>query len=199
MNVFFKINSTAIPLPVENIDTDQIIPARFLKAIDQDGFGEKLFHDWRYFDDGAINPDFILNNPKFKGEVLVAGRNFGCGSSREHAAWALSAYGIRVVISSHFADIFRGNALNNGILPIEVSDELLCQITQAVYDFPEMKFRIDLEQQRLFFGANFSVAFEIDLYKKMCLLKGNSDLDYLLNLDQKITEFEATTSLGYCV
>lgn len=193
MNVFNKINSTAIPLPVENIDTDQVIPARFLKAIDQEGFGAKLFYDWRYFENGTANPDFVLNNPTFKGKILIAGRNFGCGSSREHAAWALSDYGIRVVVSSYFADIFKGNALNNGILPIEVSDELLNQIMQMVYDFPEMKFAIDLEEQELILEQGRPIRFEIDPYKKMCLLKGQSDLDYLLSLDQKISTFEAVS------
>jgi len=193
MKIIDKINSTAIPLPLENVDTDQIIPARFLKAIDQIGFGEKLFYDWRYFDDQVVNPDFVLNNPIFEGGILIAGRNFGCGSSREHAAWALAGYGIKAVISSHFADIFKGNALNNGILPIEVSDQQLNEFIQRVYDVPSTVFSIDLKQQTLSIEQDFSMKFEIDPYKKICLLNGFSDLDYLLKLNSEISAFEAIT------
>ncbi|MBL4649653.1 MAG: 3-isopropylmalate dehydratase small subunit [Aureispira sp.] len=193
MKIIDKINSTAIPLPLENVDTDQIIPARFLKAIDQIGFGEKLFYDWRYLDDQVVNPDFVLNNPIFEGGILIAGRNFGCGSSREHAAWALAGYGIKAVISSHFADIFKGNALNNGILPIEVSDQQLNEFIQRVYDVPSTVFSIDLKQQTLSIEQDFSMEFEIDSYKKICLLNGFSDLDYLLKLNSEISAFEAIT------
>ncbi|BDS13463.1 3-isopropylmalate dehydratase small subunit [Aureispira anguillae] len=192
MKIIKTIKSTAIPLPIENIDTDQIIPARFLKAIDQKGFGAKLFNDWRYFENGALNPDFVLNDKRFSGGVLVAGRNFGCGSSREHAAWALADYGIQAVVSSYFADIFKGNALNNGLLPIQVSEAVLEEIIQLVYDRPNTTFTIDLEEQKLLFNPNRSIFFEIDQYKKMCLLKGQSDLDYLLSLEDKIAEFETT-------
>ena len=192
MKPFLSFESTAIPLPIENIDTDQIIPARFLKAIDQEGFGEQLFYDWRYLNTGTPNPDFVLNNPRYTGSILIAGRNFGCGSSREHAAWALAGYGFRVVVSSFFADIFKGNSLNNGLLPIQVSEEVLEQLLDKVYQNPDTQFHIDLEAQQLSIPNQLTIDFEIDPYKKSCLLSGQSDLDFLLSLDEEISHFEAT-------
>ena len=149
-----QLSSTGVPLEIENIDTDQIIPARFLKAIDKSGFGENLFRDWRYSKDGAPNVDFVLNNPIFKGEILVAGNNFGCGSSREHAAWALTDYGFRVVISSFFADIFKGNALNNGLLPIQVSEEYLKELLETIHEDPSTIIEVNLQNQTLQFNQN---------------------------------------------
>ncbi|WP_224483014.1 3-isopropylmalate dehydratase small subunit [Robertkochia aurantiaca] len=191
------LHSTAIPLPIENIDTDQIIPARFLKATNKSGFGENLFRDWRYNKDGSENEDFILNNEDYSGEILVAGNNFGCGSSREHAAWALEDYGFRVIISSYFADIFKGNALNNGILPIQVSKEVLNQILHEVDNDPKTLLTVDLENQELKVeSTGISTAFEIDSYKKMCLLNGYDDIDFLLSKKEKIEAFEASRTLG---
>lgn len=185
-----KINSTAVPLHIENVDTDQIIPARFLKAVTREGFGENLFRDWRY--DKADQPkgEFILNSTIYSGEVLVAGKNFGCGSSREHAAWALHDYGFRVIISSFFADIFKGNSLNNGLLPITVTDDELECIFLEIEKNPNHKFEIDVESQTLTVDENLKIKFEIDEYKKECLLKGYDDIDYLLSLDEEISKFE---------
>lgn len=178
-------------MPISDIDTDQIIPARFLKAVTRDGFGENLFRDWRFQKTGAPISDFILNNSIYGGEILVAGRNFGCGSSREHAAWALADYGFRVVVSSFFADIFKGNALNNGILPITVSEAFLDSIFKTVEKNPDARFTVNLEAESF---ANETtgetIYFEIDEYKKTCLLNGYDDLDYLLSLDKEITAFE---------
>lgn len=185
-----KIISSAVPMPIENIDTDQIIPARFLKSITKDGFGENLFRDWRYDNNGAEESDFILNNRIYKGQILVAGKNFGCGSSREHAAWALHDFGFRVVISSFFADIFKGNSLNNGLLPITVSDEELDYIFQLIEKDPNHKFTVDVDSQILGIDENLSTHFEIDEYKKECLLNGFDDIDYLLNIKDKIETFE---------
>lgn len=190
MQPLVKINSNAVPIPIENIDTDQIIPARFLKAVTRDGFGENLFRDWRYDKSGNEVSDFILNNSVYSGEILVAGKNFGCGSSREHAAWALHDYGFRVVISSFFADIFKGNALNNGILPITVSDEILDRIFKVIEKDPSHKFTVDVEAQKLIIDSNLEIDFEIDEYKKECLLKGYDDIDYLLSLKDEIVAFE---------
>jgi len=184
------VQSSAVPLPIEDMDTDQIIPARFLKAIDKVGFGDNLFRDWRYRSDGGVNDDFVLNNPIYSGSILIAGKNFGCGSSREHAAWSLYDYGFNVVVSSFFADIFKANALNNGILPIVVSDEILDAIFQEIEKDPAAKFVVNLADQKFYFGNN-TVSFEIDPYKKECLLNGFDDIDYLLSSVKDIEEFEA--------
>ncbi|MFV0249358.1 MAG: 3-isopropylmalate dehydratase small subunit [Tenacibaculum sp.] len=189
MNKFVKLIDTAIPLPVENIDTDQIIPARFLKATDKTGFGDKVFRDWRYHKNGDLNTDFVLNNPMYKGSILIAGNNFGCGSSREHAAWALSGYGFKVVISSFFADIFKGNALNNGLLPVQVSKDFLMSLLDIVNINPTTKIIVDLKNQitRTVIG---NAEFEIDSYKKMCLLNGYDDIDFLVSKKKEIKLFE---------
>ncbi|MFM7851846.1 MAG: 3-isopropylmalate dehydratase small subunit [Flammeovirgaceae bacterium] len=186
---FITLRSTAIPLPIENIDTDQIIPARFLKATTREGFGDNLFRDWRY--DANNNPiqDFALNNSKFSGKILVAGKNFGCGSSREHAAWAIYDYGFRVVISSFFADIFKNNALNNGLLPIVVSDAFLKQLLEAIERQHTLEIVVDLQSQILQVGTARE-SFEINAYKKACLLNGYDDIDYLLSLNKEIKEFD---------
>ncbi len=192
MEKFKTLTSTAVPIPIEDIDTDQIIPARFLKATTREGFGENLFRDWRYDNQTQTPTDFVLNNPIYKGAILVAGKNFGCGSSREHAAWAIHDYGFKVVISSFFADIFKGNALNNGLLTIQVSDEFLHKIFSSIESDPQTRFQVDLENQQLdIVGTDFSTNFEIDAYKKMCLLNGYDDIDYLLSLKEKIEAFES--------
>jgi 3-isopropylmalate/(R)-2-methylmalate dehydratase small subunit len=189
---FEKLTSRAVPLPVENIDTDQIIPARFLKATERRGFGDNLFRDWRYDKEGRPIDDFPLNrNCRYGGEILVAGRNFGCGSSREHAAWALFDYGFRVVVSSFFADIFRGNALNNGLLPLTVSEGFLDEIFAEIEANNNAKFEIDLEAQTITILSNrHSERFEIDAYKKKCLLNGQDDIDYLVSLAPEIRNYE---------
>ena len=190
MKPFTILRSRFVPLPVENIDTDQIIPARFLKATTREGFGQNLFRDWRYEASGAPKQDFILNNPIYSGEILVAGKNFGCGSSREHAAWALADYGFRAVVSSFYADIFRNNALNNGVLPVQVSDEFLDSIFQLG---PDATLTIDLKAQRITIDATGkSESFDIDQYKKTCMLNGYDDIDFLLSLKDEITAFEKT-------
>lgn len=187
------IKSTAVPLPAENIDTDQIIPARFLKSIDRKGFGENLFRDWRYnIHTGEPNPDFVLNTPRYEGEILVAGNNFGCGSSREHAAWSLTDYGFKVIVSSYFADIFKGNALNNGLLPVKVSEEFLKEILEGITENPDNQIAIDVELQSISF-KDTTETFEIDSYKKICLLNGYDDIDFLISKKQAITEFELKT------
>lgn len=191
MNNINKIKtliSSAIPLPVENIDTDQIIPARFLKATSKKNFGENLFRDWRFNKKNELNLDFVLNNKKYSGEILVSGSNFGCGSSREHAAWALKDYGFKVIISSFFADIFKMNALNNNILPIQVSDETLEIIFNKIYNKPNIKFEVDLPNQTLKFNNN-SINFDIDQYKKTCLINGYDDIDFLVSKKEKINNF----------
>ena len=190
MEALVKIQSTAVPLPIEDVDTDQIIPARFLKAVTRDGFGENLFRDWRYDKADQPKSDFVLNSDIYTGKVLVAGKNFGCGSSREHAAWALHDYGFRVVVSSFFADIFKGNALNNGILPITVTDEELDYIFQEIEKDPTHTFQVDVEDQKLVVDENLSIKFDIDDYKKECLIKGYDDIDYLLSLGKEISKFE---------
>lgn len=193
---FQKLTSTAVPLPVENVDTDQIIPARFLKATSREGFGANLFRDWRFLPDNTPNPEFVLNNPVFSGKILLAGKNFGSGSSREHAAWAIYDYGFRVVVSSFFADIFRNNALNNGLLPVQVSEEFLRDSFNSVHTNPETKFTVDLENQVLInHSTGASENFEINQYKKYCLLKGLDDFDYLLSIKDKITRFESQHKL----
>ena len=193
MEAFKQITSRAIPLPIENIDTDQIIPARFLKATDRKGFGDNLFRDWRFDKSGEVNDDFVLNNPKYQGEILIAGDNFGCGSSREHAAWALKGYGFKVVVSSFFADIFRGNALNNGILPIQVSSVFLKTLFKHIEADPGTLIDVDLQSQTISVsGTEASESFEIDPYKKMCLLNGYDDIDFLLSKRELIDTFEET-------
>jgi 3-isopropylmalate/(R)-2-methylmalate dehydratase small subunit len=188
---FVILESTGVPLPLENVDTDQIIPARFLSATTKEGFGENLFRDWRYDKSGKKNPDFILNNPKYSGKILVAGKNFGCGSSREHAVWAIYDYGFKAVISSFFADIFKNNALNNGLLPIVVSENILNDLLKLIQKNPETRIKIDLDNQLLIFSSiDLSVKFEINPYKKECLLKGLDDIDYLLGISDLIKTYE---------
>ena len=182
------IDSSAVPIPIENIDTDQIIPARFLKATSKLNFGENLFRDWRFKSNNKIYNDFILNNPLFNGNILLAGANFGCGSSREHAAWAIKDYGFDVVISSFFADIFKMNALNNNILPIQVNDELLKYLFDEVFKNPKIKFKIDLTEQILIINYK-SIKFDVDNYKKMCLINGYDDIDYLISKKDLIKDF----------
>ena len=188
---FDILESTCVPLPFENVDTDQIIPARFLSATTREGFGENLFRDWRFDKSGKINMEFNLNNPKYSGKVLVAGKNFGSGSSREHAVWAIFDYGFRAVVSSFFADIFKNNALNNGLLPIVVPDKFLQDFLDLIQRKPDIKVKIDLEKQ-LFtvLSTEESVRFEINPYKKECLLKGLDDIDYLLGIKDLITTFD---------
>ena len=191
MEKFTRLEQTAIPLEIENVDTDQIIPARFLKATDREGFGENLFRDWRYDENDNPISNFVLNNPSFSGSILVAGNNFGCGSSREHAAWALADFGFKVVISSFFADIFKGNALNNGLLPIQVSDSQLQTIFEAIRENPNCEFIVDLVSQFIKVPSiDLHIDFEINSYKKTCLINGYDDIDYLINNNQKIEEFE---------
>jgi len=182
------IDSSVVPIPIENIDTDQIIPARFLKATSKLNFGENLFRDWRFKSNNEINKDFILNNPLFNGNILLAGANFGCGSSREHAAWAIKDYGFDVVISSFFADIFKMNALNNNILPIQVNDELLKYLFDEVFKNPKIKIKIDLPEQILIINDK-SIKFDVDNYKKMCLINGYDDIDYLISKEDLIKGF----------
>lgn len=184
-----KIVSTAVPIPIEDIDTDQIIPARFLKAVSKDGFGKNLFRDWRYHQDERPVKDFILNNDTYQGQILVAGKNFGCGSSREHAAWALADYGFKVVISSFFADIFHGNALNNGILPLQVSQDVLDQIFSLIESDHQTLLEVNVAEQTLTAG-NLKVSFEIDPYKKVCLINGYDDIDFLLSIKDDIETYE---------
>jgi len=191
MEKFTIVTSTAVPLPIENIDTDQIIPARFLKATSKDGFGENLFRDWRYHKDERINDSFVLNTGTYSGEILVAGDNFGCGSSREHAAWALADYGFKVIVSSFFADIFKGNALNNGILPVQVSPAFLSSLMAIIQQNPKTLIHIDLENQSISVDNSMTTElFEIDPYKKMCLLNGFDDIDFLVSKKDTIKAFE---------
>jgi 3-isopropylmalate/(R)-2-methylmalate dehydratase small subunit len=187
---FVTLTSTAVPLSIENIDTDQIIPARFLKATTREGFGENLFRDWRYNSDQSPKTDFVLNNPTYKGKILVAGKNFGCGSSREHAAWSIYDYGFRVVISSFFADIFKNNALNNALLPVQVSDEFLKKIFTSIEKKPDTKISVNLSEQKVILEDGTSESFEINAYKKTCLMNGYDDIDYLLSLRDEIKHFE---------
>jgi 3-isopropylmalate/(R)-2-methylmalate dehydratase small subunit len=192
MRAFTILTSTFVPLPIENVDTDQIIPARFLKATTRDGFGTNLFRDWRYENDDETKPkaDFVLNQPKYKGEILVAEKNFGCGSSREHAAWSILDYGFRAVVSSFFADIFKSNALNNGLLPVTVSDEFLQNIFQQDNETPLI---IDLEKQTISISTTGEFQkFDINPYKKTCMLNGYDDIDYLLSIKKEIEEFETS-------
>ena len=176
-------------MPIENIDTDQIIPARFLKATTREGFGDNLFRDWRYDSNNQPIADFVLNSSKYSGKILVAGKNFGCGSSREHAAWSIYDFGFRVVVSSFFADIFKNNALNNGLLPIVVSDNFLKQTLEAIQSKPGLEVVVDLENQIIQVGA-VKESFDINTYKKTCLMNGYDDIDYLLSLDSEIKEYD---------
>lgn len=188
MDKFQTLTSTCVPLPIENVDTDQIIPARFLKATTREGFGNNLFADWRYHKDGSPKSDFVLNNPTYSGQVLVAGKNFGSGSSREHAAWAIAGYGFKVVVSSFFADIFRNNALNNGILPVVTSEGCLSELFASIHNNPKATVTINLEEQTIRNNeTGTSESFEINSYKKECLLKGLDDIDFLLS-NQSLTE-----------
>jgi 3-isopropylmalate/(R)-2-methylmalate dehydratase small subunit len=193
---FDILESTCVPLPFENVDTDQIIPARFLSATSREGFGNNLFRDWRYKKTDEKNSEFILNNPKYSGKVLVAGKNFGSGSSREHAVWAIFDYGFRAVISSFFADIFMNNALNNGLLPIVISEELLKKLQDLIQKYPSTIVKIDLDKQTLtIVSTGDSVRFDINPYKKECLLKGLDDIDFLLSMKSLITSYETNKIL----
>ena len=192
MEKFTKIISKAIPLAIENIDTDQIIPARFLKATDKKGFGDNVFRDWRFDKNGNIISDFSLNNPSYSGSILIAGNNFGCGSSREHAAWALVGYGFKVIVSSFFADIFKGNALNNGLLPLQVSPSFLAILMKTVQENPDTNIEVDLENQIISLSdTNKYETFDIDPYKKTCMINGYDDIDYLLSKKEMIETFES--------
>lgn len=198
MEKFTTITSTYVPLPIENVDTDQIIPARFLKATTREGFGDNLFADWRYDKEGNPKSDFVLNNPTYSGEVLVAGKNFGSGSSREHAAWAIGGYGFKVVVSSFFADIFRNNALNNGILPVIVSEEFLSQLFTSSDNDSNATVTVDLEAQTITNNSTGATeSFEINPYKKECLLKGLDDIDFLMSNMDKILQFEQERPFAY--
>ncbi|MFK7899626.1 MAG: 3-isopropylmalate dehydratase small subunit [Cyclobacteriaceae bacterium] len=192
MDKFKKITSRAVPVQIEDIDTDQIIPARFLKATTRDGFGDNLFRDWRYNPDNTLKADFPLNNPKYSGEILIGGKNFGTGSSREHAAWAIYDFPFKVVVSSFFADIFKGNALNNGLLPVQISDAFLNEIFAEIEKNPEVTFDVDLEAQTFTMNSTgASESFEIGVYKKTCLLNGYDDIDFILSKQDEIKAYEA--------
>lgn len=187
---FNILTSTAVPLPIENVDTDQIIPARFLKATERKGFGDNLFRDWRYNPDNTPKEDFVLNNPVYSGKILVGGKNFGSGSSREHAAWAVYDYGFRCVVSSFFADIFRNNCLNVGVLPVQVSTDFLDKVFNAVYDDPKTEIEVNLPEQTITLKATGDKeSFEINNYKKENMLNGFDDIDYLQNMKKDIEEF----------
>ena len=194
MEKFEKLKSTITPLNIENVDTDQIIPARFLKAVSRDGFGENLFRDWRYRSDGSLNNDFILNSNSKKSKILLAGRNFGCGSSREHAAWAIHDYGFRIVISSFFADIFKNNALNNGLLVFELNENLIQKIFKKLSNDSIIEFETDLNEQKFYsLDGSIDEKFQIKDYNKTCLLNGYDNVDYLLSIKDKILKFENET------
>ncbi|GHT05947.1 3-isopropylmalate dehydratase small subunit [Bacteroidia bacterium] len=192
MEKFITLTSAIVPLPIENVDTDQIIPARFLKATSKEGFGDNLFRDWRYDKNNQPIAGFVLNNPTYKGEILVAGKNFGSGSSREHAAWAIAGYGFKVVVSSFFADIFKNNAMNSSVLPVVVSDAFLAEIFACVDKDPKMTLTVDLQNQKITNNATGkSESFAINAYKKECFLNGFDDIDYLLSKKDKIEEYES--------
>lgn len=198
MEKFKQLTSTCVPLAIENVDTDQIIPARFLKATTREGFGDNLFADWRYHKDGSPKTDFVLNDTTYKGEVMVAGKNFGSGSSREHAAWALGGYGFKVIISSFFADIFQNNALNNGILPIVICEGFLQQLFSDIEDNPATTVTVDLVNQKVTNNASGqSEEFDINPYKKNCLLNGLDDIDFLLSNKDKIERYEQQRAYSY--
>ena len=193
---FHTLTSSAVPLPIENVDTDQIIPARFLKATERKGFGDNLFRDWRYHQDNSPKTDFVLNNSTFSGKILVGGHNFGSGSSREHAAWAIYDYGFRCVVSSFFADIFRNNCLNIGVLPVQVTADFLAQIFKAIENNPNTTLTIDLTNQKITLDATgLSEGFEINKYKKENMLNGYDDIDYLSNIKPEIEQFASNTPL----
>lgn len=198
MEKFEILQSTAVPLPIENIDTDQIIPARFLKATSREGFGENLFRDWRFDTTGKPKADFVMNTGRYQGRILVAGKNFGCGSSREHAAWAIHDAGFKVVISSFFADIFKGNALNNGLLPLQVSDQVLARLLAQIEKDPQTKLVVNLVNQELIVPVwEEKISFEIDAYKKECLINGYDDIDFLVNQKQGIEKYESNRPWAY--
>ncbi|MDB5272978.1 MAG: leuD [Chitinophagaceae bacterium] len=201
MEKFTTIVSKAVPLPIEEVDTDQIIPARFLKATTKDGFGNNLFRDWRYDDKDQPKADFILNDASYKGsKILVAGKNFGCGSSREHAAWALTDYGFKVVVSSFFADIFRNNSLNNGLLPVQVSQDFLNTIFEKEKADKQVELKVDLVAQTIeIVGTDLKESFEINNYKKTCMINGYDDIDYLLSIKDKIEDYEKTSKYLHIV
>jgi len=187
---FTKLTSTAVPLPIENVDTDQIIPARFLKATERKGFGDNLFRDWRFNQDNTPKEDFVLNNETYTGKILIGGKNFGSGSSREHAAWAIYDYGFRCVISSFFADIFKNNCLNIGVLPVQVSEAFLAEIFKAIEANPDVQITVDLEAQTVSLeGSETKESFDINSYKKENMKNGFDDIDYLLNLGDDIATF----------
>ncbi len=189
---FDIITSTCVPLPLENVDTDQIVPARYLKTTSREGFGDYLFRDWRYREDGSLNKDFVLNNPTYKGEILVAGKNFGSGSSREHAAWAIADYGFRVVVSSFFADIHKNNELNNFVLPVVVSEKFLSELFDCIARAPETVVEVNLPEQTITNKINgASERFEINGYKKYCLMNGLDDIDFLVQNRDKVDEYES--------
>lgn len=188
------ITSSCVPLPIENVDTDQIIPARFLKSTTKTGFGDNLFRDWRFDADDKPVKSFVLNNPEYSGEILIAGKNFGCGSSREHAAWALGDYGFKVVVSSFFADIFKSNALNNFLLPVTVPDTILSHIFKCIEKDHKYTLTIDLENQTVRDRNGFLTEFDINPYKKLCLLNGYDDVDYLLSVKTQTIKYEKTHS-----
>lgn len=193
---FTVLESTAVPLPIENVDTDQIIPARFLKATERKGFGDNLFRDWRYNSDDSPKKEFVLNNPTYSGKILVGGKNFGSGSSREHAAWAVYDYGFRCVVSSFFADIFKNNCLNIGVLPVQVSPEFLDEIFKAIEADPNATLTVDLPSQKISLNTTgTSESFEINDYKKGNMLNGFDDIDYLMNMGETISEFAENTPL----
>lgn len=193
---FNTLTSTAVPLPIENVDTDQIIPARFLKATERKGFGDNLFRDWCYHQDDTPKEHFVLNNPIYSGKILVGGRNFGCGSSREHAAWAIYDYGFRCVVSSFFADIFRNNCLNIGVLPVQVSPEFLDMIFRSIEKNPNTEFEVNLPEQTItILDTGASESFDISAYKKQNMRNGFDDIDYLLNLKKDIQQFAENTLL----
>jgi 3-isopropylmalate/(R)-2-methylmalate dehydratase small subunit len=203
---FKKIVNTAVPLNIENVDTDQIIPARFLKATSRDGFGKNLFRDWRYENDDENKPkkDFVLNHPVYKGKILIAGKNFGCGSSREHAAWAIKDAGFDVVVSSFFADIFKNNSLNNFLLPVTVSDDFLQKLFTIVDQNPATEIEINIEAQTIKLlespkapsaAKDLEESFEINSYKKACLINGYDDIDYLLSIKDEISQYEKENSI----
>lgn len=192
------IESTCVPIRIDHIDTDQIIPARFLKAVTREGFGDNLFRDWRYHKNGQPKEDFVLNNSMYSGEILVGGKNFGCGSSREHAAWAIADYGFKVVVSSFFADIFKGNALNNNILPVQVTEEFLNTLFDSIYDNAKVNVRVDLPNQTIeILGTEIRQSFDINPYKKMCLMNGYDDIDYISSLKDVIQNFETTRAYSF--
>jgi 3-isopropylmalate/(R)-2-methylmalate dehydratase small subunit len=193
---FVTLRSTCVPLAIENVDTDQIIPARFLKATTREGFGENLFRDWRYDKNNQPRKDFVLNNPRWSGKILVSGRNFGSGSSREHAAWAIHDFGFKVVISSFFADIFKNNSLNNGLLPVQVSEDFYAVLIKAVEADPKTEVEISLADQTVtLLSSGRKEHFDINAYKKECLLNGYDDIDYLLNINKEIEEFERSKEI----